>query len=70
MVRFIVAFQSLQNGAIIKSLLSDREIKKENDDYYWRRNVEGSKLKEWRMCKLDEGLFTSGEVQKSWMIIH
>ena len=66
---FKEAIFHLEDGKTIKSAISGREVKRVGEDYYWRRDIEGSKYREWRICKLDEGLFTSGEVQCSWEVI-
>lgn len=67
---FIEVIGYLEGGCIIKSLISDREIQKVKNNYQWRRNIEGSKYNEWRICKLDEGLFTAGEIQGSWRVVY
>lgn len=64
-VNFQQAFKALENGKTIQSLLSENKFKKIDNDYY----ISSIKDKEFKMLKLDEGMFTSGEIQCSWYIL-
>ncbi|MBO8161140.1 MAG: hypothetical protein H0Z24_05840 [Thermosipho sp. (in: Bacteria)] len=61
---FQQAFMALERGKTIQSLLSENKFKKIGNDYY----VAGIRDKEFRLVKLDEGLFTSGEIQCTWFV--
>lgn len=65
---FKEAIFHLENGKTIRSTLIGKEVKKVRGDYYYRINS-SSRITQWTLCKLDEGLFTSGEVQCSWEVI-
>lgn len=66
---FKEAIFHLEDGKTIRSLLIGKEVKKVGGDYYYRINS-SNKLSQWTLCKLDEGLFTSGEVQCRWEVLH
>lgn len=59
----------LKLGNIMRSNISDRDFRTDGMDYYYRSssNLQNN---EWKMCELDEGLFTSGEVQGRWKIVN
>lgn len=61
--------EMLRLGNIMRSTISDRDFRTDGLDYYYRssRSLQNN---EWKMCKLDEGLFTSGEVQGRWKVVN
>lgn len=58
----------LKLGNIMRSNISDYDYRMDGEDYYYRssRGLD----REWKLCKLDEGLFTSGEIQGRWKIVN